>query len=314
MDYAQYTPHSTSEDIHRVSNAYVVQSYAKINLTLDVLGKRPDGYHELATVMQTVDLYDTLYLVATNEDRVRISCNQPELCNDENLVVRAAQAIRERLNVTQGVLIELHKRIPVAAGLGGGSGNAAAVLQALQQWWQLPLDAHDLWSMATELGSDVPFFLKGGLALCEGRGEKITPLEPHWPLSMRWLLLIKPAISVSTATVFRSLRANDYSTGVESRAIQAALQSKTALRTQDLHNSLERGVLEQYPEVALAYNAILGAGAEYVRLSGSGPTLFTAFSTLTAATQAQQRVQAQGYEVYLTRPIHLGGDKMQFFS
>ena len=311
MSYAQHTPHSA---IQMVSNAYIVQSYAKINLTLDVLGKRPDGYHELATVMQTVDLYDTLCFVATDEDQVSISCNQPELCNDENLVVRAAQAIRKRLGLTQGVLIELHKRIPVAAGLGGGSGNAATVLQALQQWWQLPLDAQELWSMAAELGSDVPFFLKGGLALCEGRGEKITPLELHWPLDMRWLLLIKPAIAVSTATVFRNLTANDYSTGAESKAVQAALQSKERLRPTDFHNSLERGVVEQYSEVAQARKAVLDAGAEYVHLSGSGPTLFTTFSTLAAATQVQQRLQAQGYEVYLTRPVQPGGDEIQFFS
>ena len=314
MNYAHSTPHSPSYDRHMVSNAYIVQSYAKINLTLDVLGKRSDGYHELATVMQTVDLYDTLCFVATDEDRVSISCNQPELCNDENLVVRAAQAIRKRLNLTQGLLIELHKRIPVAAGLGGGSGNAAAVLQALQRWWQLPLDARELWSMAAELGSDVPFFLSGGLALCEGRGEKITPLELHWPLAMRWLLLIKPAIAVSTARVFRNLTVNHYSMGTESRNVQAALQSKSPLEPTDLHNSLERGVIEQYPEVAQARKAVIDAGADYVRLSGSGPTLFTSFSTLAAATQVQQCLQTQGYEVYLTRPIHPGGDEIQFFS
>ena len=314
MNYAYSTSDSSSYDSHMVSNASIVKSYAKINLTLDVLGKRPDGYHELATVMQTVDLYDTLCLVAIDEDQVRISCNQQELCNDENLVVRAAQMIRKRMDLTQGVLIELHKRIPVAAGLGGGSGNAAAVLQALQHWWQLPLDAHELWSMATELGSDVPFFLKGGLALCEGRGEKITQLEPHWPLAMRWLLLIKPTIAVSTGTVFRNLTANDYSTGMESRAIQAAFQSRSELRHVDLHNSLERGVIEYYPEVAQARKAVLEAGAEYVRLSGSGPTLFTSFASLASAVRTQERLQAQGYEVYLTRPIHSSGDEIQFFS
>lgn len=296
------------------NNAYIVQSYAKINLTLDVLDKRPDGYHELATVMQTIDLYDTLCFIAIDEDRVSISCNQPELNDQENLVVRAAQAIRKRLHLTQGLLIELHKRIPVAAGLGGGSGNAAAVLLALQQWWKLSLDANELWSLAAELGSDVPFFLKGGLALCEGRGEKITPLQPHWPLEMRWLLLVKPAISVSTAAVFRNLRADDYSNGTESKAVQTALQTKSVLLPTDLHNSLERGVVERYAEVAQARKATLAAGAEYVQLSGSGPTLFTTFSTLAAAVRVQDQLQAQGYEVYLTRPINPGSDEIQFFS
>ncbi len=314
MSYAQYITHSTPAGIYMTNTVHIVQSYAKINLTLDVLGRRSDGYHELATVMQTVDLYDTICLVATDEERVSISCNQPELCNDGNLVVRAAQAIRERLGLKQGVLIELHKRIPVAAGLGGGSGNAAAVLLALQQWWHLPVDANELWSIATTLGSDVPFFLKGGLALCEGRGEKITPLEPHWPLEMRWLLLIKPAIAVSTAAVFRNLTANDYSNGSWSKAAQAALQTRSALLPTDLYNSLERGVLEQYTEVVEAREAMLDAGAEYVRLSGSGPTLFTTFSTLAAAAQVQEQLQTRGYEVYLTRAINPGGDEIQFFS
>ncbi len=285
---------------------YFVQSYAKINLTLDVLGKRADGYHELATVMQTIDLYDTICLLATDEDRVSITCNRSELSNDDNLVVRATQQIRKRLGLTRGVLIELHKHIPVAAGLGGGSGNAAAILLALQRWWQLPLTANELWSIAADLGSDVPFFLTGGLALCEGRGEQITPLAPYWPTAMRWILLLKPAIAVSTAAVFRNLTANDYSNGEWSKTVQTALQTKSALQPTDLHNSLERGVIEQYAEVAQARAAILGAGAEYVRLSGSGPTLFTTFSTLTDAVRVQQKLLASGYEVYLTRPIYPG--------
>ncbi len=314
MSYAQYTTDHTPYSMHMTSKAHMVRSYAKINLTLDVLGKRADGYHELATIMQTIDLYDTICFVTTDEDRVSISCNQPELCNEGNLVVRAAQAVRERLGLTQGVLIELHKRIPVAAGLGGGSGNAAAVLLALQQWWHLSLDASELWSIAAGLGSDVPFFLKGGLALCEGRGEKITPLEPHWPLEMRWLVLVKPAIAVSTATVFRNLAANDYSNGSWSQAAQAALQTKSVLTPASLYNSLERSVIEQYAEVAQARKAVLDAGAEYVRLSGSGPTLFTTFSTLAAAVQVQVQLQTQGYKVYLTRAINPGGDEIHFFS
>lgn len=314
MNYAQYNIDRTPYSVHMTSRAYMVRSYAKINLTLDVLGKRADGYHELATIMQTVDLYDTICFVATDDDRVGISCNQPELCTEGNLVVRAAQAIRERLGLTQGVLIELHKRIPVAAGLGGGSGNAAAVLLALQQWWHLPLDASELLPIAATLGSDVPFFLKGGLALCEGRGEQITPLEPHWPLEMRWLLLVKPAIAVSTATVFRNLATNDYSNGSWSHAVRRALQTRSAWLPANLHNSLERGVIEQYTEVAQAREAVLDAGAEYVRLSGSGPTLFTTFSTLAAAVRTQERLQTQGYEVYLTRAINPGGDEIQFFS
>ena len=281
-----------------------VRAYAKINLTLDISGRRADGYHELATVMQTVDLYDTLCLTATDDARVSLICTRPELSNTENLAARAAQLVRQRLAIRQGVEIELYKRIPIAAGLGGGSSDAAAVLLALQQWWQLPLSPFDLLDMATALGSDVPFFLTGGLALCEGRGERVTTLAPYWPPSMRWLLLLKPAISVSTAAVFRNLPATDYTDGTHSRAISAAFQARSMPRLEDLYNGLERSVLETYPEVARARDDLLDAGAPFVRLSGSGPTLFAAFSELACAGRVQELMQAQGYEVHLSRAIH----------
>lgn len=282
---------------------HFVQSYAKINLTLDVLGKRSDGYHELATIMQTIDLADTLCLTTTPDGSVRMVCSQPGLSNEHNLAVRAAQAIRQRCALQQGVVIELHKRIPVAAGLGGGSSNAATVLLALQQWWQLPLSSEDMLNIAASLGSDVPFFLQGGLALCEGRGERIIALEPHWPASMRWLLLLKPPISVSTATAFRNLPVSDYTDGSYSRAVRVALNNKRQLPLEDLHNGLERGVLELYPEVAQARTAMLQAGASFVRLSGSGSTLFAPFANLEDALQVQERLRIQGYELYLTHAI-----------
>lgn len=310
------TPEMTRDD-HISSKAIdkvrFVRSYAKINLTLDVLGKRPDGYHELATIMQTIDLYDTLCFSILDEDQVSMICDRPELNNEHNLVVRAAQAIRQKLGLTRGLAIELNKRIPVAAGLGGGSSNAAATLLALQQWWQLPLSMHDLWEIASSLGSDIPFFLTGGLALCEGRGEQITSLAPHWPASMRWLVLLKPAIGVSTATVFRQLTASDYSNGSWSRAAETALQTRSTLLPTDLYNSLERGVLAQYPEVAQARADMLQAGASFVRLSGSGPTLFSTFAELPAAAWVQQQLQTQGYEVYLTQPITTDNSEISFF-
>ena len=281
-----------------------VRAYAKINLTLDVLGKRTDGYHDLATVMQTVDLYDTICLSATEDNQVQIVCTLPELSNGDNLAARAVHVVRQRLDISQGVLIELHKRIPMAAGLGGGSSDAAAVLLALQHWWQLQLAPTDLLEMASSLGSDVPFFLFGGLALCEGRGERVTALSSHWPGTMRWLLLLKPAISVSTAAVFRNLPASDYTDGMYSRAVCTALHAGQTPELEDLHNCFERSVLETYPEVALSREALLLAGASFVRLSGTGPTLFAPFPDLSLAQKVQKQLQTQGYEVYLSRAIH----------
>jgi len=281
-----------------------VRAYAKINLTLDVLGQRTDGYHDLATVMQTVDLYDTICLSATEDDRVQVVCTMPELSNDDNLAARAVRLVRQRLAIRQGVLIELHKRIPIAAGLGGGSSDAAAVLLALQHWWRLSLSPSDLLDIASSLGSDVPFFLTGGLALCEGRGERVTALSSNWPRTMRWLLLLKPAMSVSTAAVFRNLPASDYTDGMHSRAVCTALTSGQTPELEDLHNCFERSVLETYSEVAHAREDLLQAGASFVRLSGTGPTLFAPFPDLTRAQKVQKQLQTQGYEVYLSRAIH----------
>lgn len=286
------------------SSVCFVRAYAKINLTLEVLGRRADGYHELLTVMQTVDLYDTLSLTAADDDEIRLICTRPELSNEENLAFRAAQLVRQRLALKQGMLIELDKRIPIMAGLGGGSSDGAAVLLALQQWWRLPLSPAELLEMAAALGSDVPFFLNGGLALCAGRGEHVTPLAPTWPVSIRWLLLLKPAIAVSTAAVFRALSARDYSDGRHSQAVCSALQTGNEPGPDNLYNGLERGVLERYPEVAEAREDLLAAGAALVRLSGSGPTLFAPFAELAAAKRVQERLQTQGYEVYLSRAIH----------
>lgn len=281
-----------------------VRAYAKINLALDVLGRRADGYHSLSTVMQTIDLYDTLYLSALDADRVEVICTRPELSGEDNLAARAARLVRERCSIKQGVLVELHKRIPVAAGLGGGSSDAAAVLLAMQHIWHLPISFTDLEELAAALGSDVPFFLHSGLALCEGRGELVTSLKPGWPQSMRWLLLLKPAIGIGTASIFKRVTARDYTDGSHSAAVAAALQSGQVPRAEDLHNGLERAVLELYPEVAQAKADLLAAGSDLALLTGSGPTLYVPFSNLARAAQAYERLQAQGCEVYLSRPVY----------
>lgn len=309
MSLSQHaTQHTdTSDQVH------FVHSYAKINLTLDVLGRRSDGYHELTTVMQTIDLYDTICLHATSDNSVRVICSQADLSNENNMAVRAAQALRQRFALSQGVVIELYKRVPVAAGLGGGSSNAAAVLLALQRWWHLPLSSVEMLILAASLGSDVPFFLAGGLALCEGRGEQVIPLAPYWPTAMRWFLLVKPSISLSTAEVFRYLSANDYTDGTHSRAVCTALQHGREPQVQDLHNSLEHSVLLRYPVVAQAKDAMLQAGASFVHLSGSGSTLFAPFSDLQCATRAHHHLLTQGYEVYLSHAVYPENANGRFF-
>ncbi len=263
--------------------------------------------------MQTVDLYDTICLAESADEQIHLRCDRPELNNAQNLLVRAAQLVRQRLDIKRGLVLELRKCIPMAAGLGGGSSDAAALLLTLWKWWQLPLNPDDLLDMAATLGSDVPFFLTGGLALCEGRGEQVTPLTPRWPAALRWFVLIKPAIALATATVFGNLPASDYSDGTRSRMVCAALEEGRDPHPEDLHNDLERGVLERYPVVARAKNDLYSAGAALVRLSGSGPTLFAPFADLVEATRVQQAMQSQGYEVYLSRAIYpTAGDICQY--
>lgn len=298
MSDAQRTQHDTC----------FVNAYAKINVTLDILRQQDDGYHELITIMQTVDLSDTICLAAAEDEQIHLFCTRPELNTSDNLAARAAHLLRQRFAIMQGVTIEIVKRIPVAAGLGGGSSDAAAVLMALRQWWRLDIADADLLALAAEIGSDVPFLLHSGLAFCEGRGEQVTRLAPTWPASMRWLILLKPALSLSTTDVFRALLARDYSDGSHSRAVLAALCAQQTPEPEHLHNSLERGVLEMYPQVAQARDHLLEAGAPLARLSGSGPTLFAPFSELEHARQAQTQLQAEGYEVYLTRPIYPGDE------
>jgi 4-diphosphocytidyl-2-C-methyl-D-erythritol kinase len=308
MNQSQHITYHTGS-----GQTYLIQSYAKINLTLDVSGRRDDGYHELITIMQTLALYDTLYLTTIEENHVHLTCTRADLSNTHNLAARAAEAVRQYLGIQQGLAIELQKRVPVAAGLGGGSSNAASVLLALMHLWNLPLSLQELQEIAASLGSDVPFFLTGGMALCQGRGEHITPLHLRWPKEMRWILLLKPAIDVSTATVYRNLTPSDYCAGASSHSLLASLETGNNFSFDYLHNSLERGVLEHYPAVAQAQEAVRQAGAPFVQLSGSGPTLFAPFATLTPAALAQRRLQKQGYEVYLTYPFFPGNKILHLF-
>jgi 4-diphosphocytidyl-2-C-methyl-D-erythritol kinase len=293
--------------------SYLVKSYAKINITIDILNKRTDGYHSLATIMQTVDLSDTICLEAIPEDEIQLVCSIADLETPDNLVFRAAKAVRQHLSLKRGVKIELQKRIPISAGLGGGSSNAAAVIIALQKWWKLPLSHNDMLGIAASLGSDVSFFLTGGLAICEGRGELVTPMRASWPAAMRWLLLVKPSIGVSAGVVYGALPSSDYTTDEHTRAVRKALENQEQVDIKDIYNGLERVVIENYPEVKRARDATLRAGASIVRLSGSGPTLFAPFSDLKEATMVQQALAGEGYEVYVTFATGAGHEEIRFY-
>lgn len=284
---------------HDPARPQVVRAHAKINLTLDVLVRRADGYHELASVMQTIGLHDTLVLHPAPEGEVALACDLPELANDANLALRAAHLIRQMAGCMRGVRIDLLKAIPMQGGLGGGSSDGAAVLVALNQWWDLGLGQDALIDLAAQLGSDVPFFIVGGAARIGGRGEVVAPLVDLPPL---WLVVAKPPISIPTPAVFRALTPADYSDGSATDALIAHIQAGTlpSLTDAALLNALEPGVWRDYPAVAAARDQLLAVGASCVRMSGSGPTLYAPFTDLAAAATVYHAAKDMGMQVWLT--------------
>ncbi len=276
------------------------RAYAKVNLTLDVLGRRADGYHELASVMQAVALADTLAFRALPGGQFEFFCDVPALNGPENLVYRAVEALRKATGCHRGVRIELHKRVPSQGGLGGGSSDAAKVLLVLNHWWHLGLVQERLIELAASLGSDVPFFVPGGTALVEGRGERVTPLPD---LPGMWVVLLKPPVAISTPAVFRALTPADYTNGQATAALVAALGGSALPSPDGLINALEARVCQEYPAVAESRAAFIQAGASWVRMSGSGPTLFAPFPSLAEAAPVYQVLLSEGRQVWLTRTV-----------
>ena len=267
----------------------VVFCYAKLNLTLEILGKRADGFHHVRSVMQTIGLADRLEVTAARE--LSFTCSDPALSTPDNLVYRAARLLQTECGARAGAELRLQKRIPAAAGLGGGSSDAAGTLIALNRLWDLRLSLAEQHRLAATLGSDVPFFLTGGAALATGRGERITPLPP---LPRRWVVLVRPPGALSTATVYRAVSASDYTTGVATADTVAAAQRGALAPQSRWRNALARPARALAPQIAAAQNAVLQAGAEHAHLSGSGPTVFAVCPEEAAARALSDRLRERG--------------------
>ena len=250
----------------------LMKAPAKINLSLDVLGKRADGYHEVEMVMTTIDLADRIELAEMNEDRIDIISHNRFVPDDQrNLAYQAAKLLKERFEIKKGVAISIDKTIPVAAGLAGGSSDAAATLKGLNILWKLQLSMDELAEIGSEIGSDVAFCVYGGTGLARGRGEKITklPAPPNC-----WVILAKPSIGVSTADVYRNLnveKINHPNTEAMVKAIQNQRYEDICLH---MGNALEDVTLEMHPEVLHIKEQMERFGADAVLMSGSGPTVF----------------------------------------
>lgn len=276
----------------------VLRTAAKVNLTLEVLGKRADGYHEIATVMQAVDLSDRITL--DDADDVELRSSGVEVPTDaRNLALRAAVALRQAAGVRSGVRITLDKRIPVAAGLGGGSSDAAGVLVGLNRLWRLRWPLERLEGVATTLGSDVPFFLRGGTALATGRGEKVEPLRGR---SLA-LVLVNPKFPVSTAEMYGRLTPAMYSDGGATRALAGSLGRSTARVAASLYNGMQAAAAGVFPQIAQMRAALLAAGALGALMSGSGPTVFGVARSYEQARQIRARVARGSWECWAVRTL-----------
>lgn len=254
---------------------FTLPSFAKINWTLRILGRRVDGFHELFTIFQTVTLHDSLTFEAS--DKLTLTCNLKYLPRDErNSVIKAAKILQGRFGLDKGGAIHLEKRIPTPGGLGGGSSNAAVALMGLTRLWGIDCDERDLLSMASELGSDAPFFLYGGTAIGTGRGEIIEPIND---LEAKFLVIVTPKVRVSTREAFKRI---DVAT-LTNEALEHILPvCRLEAELLDLHdsalkNDFEKSVFISFPEIERVKNTLFELGAVNAAMSGSGASVFAVF-------------------------------------
>lgn len=284
-----------------------LRAYAKINLTLEVLGRRGDGYHLLESIMQSVSLADLLIL-RRRPRGISLTTDLPCLERDKsNLCWQAAEAFFKETKIKSGIEIELKKRIPIAAGLGGGSSDAAAVLLGLNELYQTKLGLACLQRIGLSIGADVPFCLQGGTCFVQGIGEKITPLRPLSPVQ---IVLLKPEASVSTAEVFRGLQPKSYG-GSSTRRFLTLLEAESSIDVLSgvFSNVLETVTLELLPQMGVWKERLLAAGALSALMSGSGPTVFGLFDEEKKAGQFCLNWK-DSVQIYRAAPVQCGVKRM----
>lgn len=263
-----------------------VKSAAKINIGLEIIGRREDGYHSIRSIFQEIDLCD--HLTIKKSESFQFTCSDPTVpTNDSNTVVKAYRLLADKISP---VNIHLEKRIPHQAGLGGGSSNAAATLNALNHLFELNLDQKTLLDYAAEIGSDVPFFIEGGQALITGRGEIIERIEFPFPFS---IVLLKPDIAFSTADIYKNYQT--YLDDEQTDHVNKFLQSKDKESLQALSNDLEKAI--DHPQIDQLKQHCLDHGAFYAAMTGSGSAVFALFDQITNVSEID------GVKIFYTRPL-----------
>jgi 4-diphosphocytidyl-2-C-methyl-D-erythritol kinase len=278
-----------------------VKTRAKVNLHLEVLGRRQDGFHEIETIFQTVDLADAMELEPTRDGRVEITCDDPSIpCDETNICHRAVVAMRRFAGPTLGARIHLDKRIPAGAGLGGGSANAAGVILAVRKGLGLEVTEAHLQRLAAGLGSDVPFMLHGGTMLGRGRGERLTPLTG---IGRAWFVIVKPAVSISTAWVYSNLsfRLTPDRTRISLKAANSVLARIPGVHT-PFRNVLEAVVCPAHPVVAGVLDELLSLRPCLASMTGSGSALFAVFDEERRAAEVAERFSVRGFFTSVVLP------------
>jgi len=277
------------------------KAHAKINLGLDILGKRPDGLHELAMVMASIDLADRLYLEEIPEDRIIIETNKAFLPTDKkNHVYEALELVKERFEIKKGLRVKIHKEIPVAAGLGGGSTDSAAALRAVNRLWDLGLSIEEIASLGAEVGSDVPYCVYGQTSLVEGFGEKVTPIAP---MPQCWVVVVKPRMSVSTRTIFAQIVMEDLYHPDIAALVSAIEANDYQKMTENLGNSMEVVTIRKHPVIQQLKDRMLKYGADAAMMSGSGPTVYALCHKYSRAKHVFNALKGFCEEVYLVRTL-----------
>ncbi|MFR0019635.1 MAG: 4-(cytidine 5'-diphospho)-2-C-methyl-D-erythritol kinase [Paraclostridium sp.] len=287
-------------------NSIDLKSRAKVNLSIDVLGKREDGYHLVEMIMQTIDLYDKLKITEIEENSILIKSNSLDIpLNEDNIMYKAVNLLKNQFNIEKGIEISIEKNIPVAAGMAGGSSNAAAVLVGLNKLWNLGLSENELKDIGLKLGADVPFCITGGSALAEGIGEKLTNIK-GLPEDLN-ILVCKPNIFVSTKEVYQSLNMDRVKRRPQNKELIDALQKEDVkFISENMVNVLEEVTSLKYSEIGQIEDIMIKNKALGSMMSGSGPTVFGLFDNKDCAIKAKEDLQAKYNQVYLVKSSNKG--------
>ncbi|MBA5851459.1 4-(cytidine 5'-diphospho)-2-C-methyl-D-erythritol kinase [Clostridium sp. cel8] len=279
----------------------LVKAYAKINLSLDVVGKRDDGYHLLKTIMQTIDLYDVIKINKISSGIV-INCNKEYVPSDNrNLAYKAAELFINTFNIKSGVSINIQKNIPVSAGLAGGSTDAAAVLRAMRDMYKPNLSDRELEKMALKIGTDVVYCITGGTALCEGIGEKVTRISPF---KNHILVLVKPAFGISSKETYANLDVNRINKHLDIKMLIKIIKNNDIVKLgKNMRNVLENVTLKKHFILRQIKKEAMALGSIGSLMSGSGPTIFSFFNDILKAQAYYDKMKCKYKEVFITRTI-----------